>query len=164
MKKGIILCIALSYAFCGAELWASEKSVTRIMGEITTGGPTSADCPFTPQAQIVLNGASFSPGDSLTATFKLNESIMWAFTAFAVIILPNGSMLNALTLDTPLTPVATNVPSLSVPFTFPLINTTISAGAPTGTYELLVAFFDPTRPITGRYDAFLVGSKTFSIQ
>ncbi len=98
------------------------------------------------------------------ATFQLNESITRPFTAFAVVILPNEAMLNALTLDTPLKPVASNVPSLSAPFQFPLLSTTIPPGAPKGTYELVVAFFDPTKPITSRADAFLEASSTFTIQ
>jgi outer membrane protein assembly factor BamB len=120
-----------------------------------------------PQAEIILNGSSFSRGDQFTATFQLNESITRPFTAYAVVILPNNSMLNALTLDTPLTPVATNVPGLAVPdgpFTFPLINTAIPGGAPLGVYEVVAAFFDPARPITSRTDAFLEASGPFTIQ
>ncbi len=115
-------------------------------------------------AEIVLNGSSFSLGDRFAATFQLNESITRPFTAFAVLVLPNNSMLNARTLDTPLRPVAANVPSLSAPFQFPLLSTTIPPGAPTGTYELVVAFFDPTEPITGRGDAFLDVSENFTIE
>jgi hypothetical protein len=94
----------------------------------------------------------------------LSESIERPFTAYAVIILPNGSMLNARTLDTPLRPVVTNIPSLSAPFQFPLLSTTIPPGAPKGIYEIVAAFFDPTKPITGRGDAFLDVSATFAIE
>jgi hypothetical protein len=126
--------------------------------------PTSTP---TPQAEIILNGSSFSRDEQFTATFQLNESITRPFTAYAVVVLPNGSMLNALTLDRPLEPVATNVPRLTVtdgPFTYPLINTLIPGGAPLGNYEVVAAFFDPTKPITGRADAFLEASGPFSIK
>jgi hypothetical protein len=120
-----------------------------------------------PQAEIVLNGSSFRAGDRLAATFQLNESIQRPFTAFAVVILPGRAMLNALTLDTPLMPVATNVPGLTIagePFTFPLINATVPAGAPPGGYEIVVAFFTPGVPITGRGDAFLEAGAPFTVE
>jgi hypothetical protein len=117
-----------------------------------------------PPAEIVLNGVSFSLGDSFTATFKLNESIARPFTAFAVIILPSGAMLNAITLDSSLKPVATGVSGLKVPFSYPLLSINIPFDAPKGTYELVVAFFDSAKPVTGRFDAFLDVSKTFTIQ
>jgi hypothetical protein len=129
-----------------------------------TATPTSTPIP---QAEIVLNGSTFSRGDPFTATFQLNESITRSFTAYAVVILPNGSMLNALTLDKRLEPVATNVPGLAVPdgpFTYPLINTAIPGAAPLGNYEVVAAFFDPTKPITGRADAFLEANGPFTIQ
>jgi hypothetical protein len=98
----------------------------------------------------------------------LNELITQPFTIFAVLILPDGvTMLNARTLDTPLEPVATNVPGLTVadgPFTFPLINTVIPPGAPLGDYEIVVAFFTPGVPITAREDAFLEARVPFTIE
>ena len=113
--------------------------------------------------------ADIEHGIPVTATTRFElASVSKPFTAFAVVILPDGvTMLNALTLDTPLTPVATNVPGLTVtdePFTFPLINKTIPAGAPLGDYEVVAAFFDPAGPIIGRADAFLEASSTFTIQ
>jgi uncharacterized repeat protein (TIGR03803 family) len=130
--------------------------------DIPTPAPNPTATPF-PPAEIILNGTSFSAGAPFSATFQLNESIMRSFTAYAVLILPNGAMLNALTLDTPLAPVVSNRSGLAAPFSYPLINMTIPAGAPTGDYELLAAFFDPGRPITGRGDAFLEASGTFTI-
>lgn len=119
---------------------------------------------MTPQAQIGLNAAVFNAGETITATFVANEAINQAFTAFAVIILPSGSMLNAIGLNTPLAPVATNVQSLPAGFSYPLLNTSISQGAPLGNYVIVAAFFDPTVPITGRSDAFLEASAPFEIQ
>ncbi len=116
-----------------------------------------------PQAEIIHNGLSFNPGDFFQATFQLNESIERPFTAFAVVILPNGGMLNALTLDSPLKPVVTNIPRLSATFTYQLIATNIPNGEPSGNYEVVVAFFDPGIPITGIDDAFLTASGPFSI-
>jgi hypothetical protein len=73
-------------------------------------------------------------------------------------------MLNVLTLDTPLRPVAINVSSLSSGFSATLLNTTIPAGAPPGEYEIEVIFSDAVAPITGRSEAFLDISSTFTIQ
>ncbi|MDD5556701.1 MAG: PQQ-binding-like beta-propeller repeat protein [bacterium] len=125
-----------------------------------TGSPTPAPAP---DAEIVLNGTSFRPGDALRATFRLNRSVERPFTAFAVVQLPDGSMLNALTLDVPLRPVASNVPRLDAPFTYPLIDRNIPAGAPEGRYEVITAFFDPSGPITGLKDAFLVATGPFRV-
>jgi hypothetical protein len=121
--------------------------------------------PLSPgQAQVDLNDTSFGTGDQITATFNLNEDITTPFTAFAVLILPNGSMLNARTLDAPPRPVATGIPGLSEGFSYPLLNTAIPAGAPKGTYEIAVVFFAANAPITGRNDAFLDVSSTFTVE
>jgi len=72
-------------------------------------------------------------------------------------------MLNALTLDSPLKPVATNRQSLGAPFQYPLLNMVIPAGAPKGEYELAVVFFDATKPYRSRSEAFLDVSAHFSI-
>jgi len=45
-----------------------------------------------------------------------------------------------------------------------LLSTNIPTGAPKGSYEMVVAFFDPSKPITGRGDAFLDVSSHFIIQ
>lgn len=116
-----------------------------------------------PQAEMLLSGSSLKAGDHFEATFQLNESIERPFTAFAIIILPGGSMLNALTLTPKLAPVAANVPRLNAPFNFRLIFTTISGGAPIGAYEVVAAFFDSQTRITGRQDAFLEASGRFTI-
>ena len=129
---------------------------------LPTPTPTPTPTPI-PQAEIVLNGSSFAPGDPFTAIFKLNQSIERPFTAFAVVIMPNGVMLNALTLDRPLQAVVTNMPRLDATDSYPLIDLIIPAGAPLGNYEVVAAFFDPARPITGRADAFLEASGPFSI-
>ena len=119
---------------------------------------------FDAAADIVLNGSFFSAGDSLTSSFKLNDDITQPFTAYAVIELPDGSMVNALTLDTPLKPVATNVQGLSAPFTYPLTSTTVPSGGAKGQYRIIAAFFDPGAPIGGREDAFLEAVGPFVIQ
>jgi hypothetical protein len=117
-----------------------------------------------PPAENVLNGTTFGPGDFFQAIFILHEPIERPFTAFAIIIIPGGKMLNTRTLSAPLAPVATNVRSLSPPLSYPLLSTTIPPGAPKGEYELLVAFFDPNTKITGRQDAFLQVSAKFTIR
>jgi hypothetical protein len=117
-----------------------------------------------PPVLVMLNRASFRAGELFQATFQLNESITQNFTAYAVVILPDGSMLNALSLDRPVRPVATDVPGLSAPFTYLMINRYIPDGAPAGDYEVVVAFFDPEQPIRSRADALLETSIPFAIQ
>jgi hypothetical protein len=56
------------------------------------------------------------------------------------------------------------MPGLSAPFSYPLMLLNIPGGAPTGTYEIVAAFFDPYMPITGRNAAFLEASREFSIK
>jgi hypothetical protein len=133
-------------------------TITPTMTPTMTPTPTPI-----PTAVIELNGTSFVPGEKLMATFKLNESITRRFTTFAVLILPKGQMLNALTLDRPVRPVAA-MSGLTAPFTHPLISGIIPGNVPKGEYELVVAFFDPTKLITGRADAFLDVSAKFTIQ
>jgi hypothetical protein len=120
----------------------------------------------TPIAPAVneLNGTSFKAGEQLVATFKVNEPIDKLFTVYAVLIIPGGRMLNAMTLNTPLKPVASNVNGLPAGFTYPLLSKTIPPGAPKGEYELAVVFFDATKPYRSRTDAFLDVSAKFTIQ
>jgi outer membrane protein assembly factor BamB len=117
-----------------------------------------------PQAEIILNGENFGRGSYFTATFKLNESIERPFTAYAVVVLPSGGMINCLKLNKPLKPVVRNMQKLDAPFSYPLINRTIPGGAPAGSYEVIAGFFDPTKPIRSKEDAFLLASRGFSIQ
>ena len=124
---------------------------------------TPAPTPTVPPAQIINNDAWFKHEDSLQSTFQLNEAISREFTAFAVVVLPDGTMLNALTLDAPPKAVVTAYPGLPAGFSYPLIKTYIPGGAPLGGYEVLAGFFDPTKPITGRGDAFLLASGPFTI-
>ena len=133
-------------------------TITPTMTPTMTPTPTPI-----PTAVIELNGTSFVPGEKLMATFKLNESITRRFTTFAVLILPKGQMMNALTLDRPVRPVAA-MSGLTAPFTHPLISGIIPGNVPKGEYELVVAFFDPTKPYRSRADAFLDVSAKFTIQ
>jgi hypothetical protein len=112
---------------------------------------------------MVLNGTSFARGDFFSATFKLNSAITQPFTVFSVIIMPGGSMLDTMTLGPNIKPLASNMSRLDAPFTYPLIALNLPAGAPLGQYEVVVAFFDPSKPITGRADAFLDVSARFEI-
>jgi len=135
-----------------------------------------------PQAQVVMSADCYSPSTSSSArtdfeaayspstscsvgsTFVLNQSIEKPFTVYAVVFMPNGSMLNALTLTPKVKPVASNVSHLDAPFSYELwCRDDIPGGAPLGLYEVVVAFFDPWKPITGRQDAFLDVSAKFKI-
>jgi hypothetical protein len=128
--------------------------------------PTSTPSPTitpVPVAKIVLNNPETRIGGQVDAWFMLREPIDCPFTAFAVIIMPNGKMLNALTLDTPVRPVAENVSRLPAPFSYLLISTTVPPGAPKGVYELVTAFFYVDKTIGSRADAFLETSASFTI-
>jgi hypothetical protein len=112
----------------------------------------------------VLNGTSFKAGEQLVASFKLNEAIETMFDVYAVLVIPpNGKMLNAMTLDRPVRPLARKVKKLPAGFTYQLMSKTIPPGAPKGEYEIAVVFFDGTRPYRRRADAFLDVSSRFTI-
>jgi hypothetical protein len=113
---------------------------------------------------MVLNGASFARNDFFSATFQLSRSITQPFTVFAVVIMPDGFMLDALTLGPNVKPLASNMPGLDPPFSYPLISLNLPAGAPLGQYEVVAAFFDPSKQITGRAAAFLDVSGKFTIR
>ena len=86
------------------------------------------------------------------------------FTVYAVIVLPDGSMLDALTLRPNVRPLASNVNGLPEGFVYTLMNLRIPAGAPPGNYILIVGFFDPKAKITGPQDAFLLVQTPFNIK
>jgi hypothetical protein len=113
---------------------------------------------------VVLNGTLFGTGQQFTATFRLNRSVERLFTAYAVVVMPDGFMLDALTLGPELVPVAENVPRLDAPYTYPLMNLNIPAGAPTGNYRVMAGFFTPGQPITGPQDAFLLATTPFTVR
>ena len=84
--------------------------------------------------------------------------------AFAVIQLPNGKLIDAMTLGDEIRPVASNVPGLAAGFRYPLLDTGVPPGAPRGAYRVIAAFFDPAGQIVGRPDAFLEAVGPFQIQ
>jgi len=141
---------------------APTPTQTPIYTPSPSPAPTATDTPL-PRAENVLNGTTFRPGDFFQAIFILHEPIERPFTAFAVIIIPGGKMLNIRTLSAPLAPVVTNGRRLAPPLSYPLLSTTIPRGAPGGDYEVVTLFFDPDRPIRSRADAFLEASAHFTI-
>ena len=161
----------LDYTGVVSESNESNNYYERTINVESPTAPTPTPTPTTltptpmpiPQAEMVLNGASFARGDFFSATFKLNRSIEQPFTVFAVVIMPDGSMLDALTLGPNVEPIASNVPRLDFPFSYPLLSLNLPAGAPLGNYEVVVVFFDPSKPIRGRADAFLDVSGKFGI-
>ena len=127
--------------------------------------PTPAQPPSTiPTAVNELNGTSFGAGDQITATFKVNIAITRPFNVYAVIIMPGGSMIDAMTLSPKLKPAATNVSGLPAGFSRQLFSTRVPASAPKGEYELVVALFDLNTKIRSRADAFLDVSAKFTIR
>jgi hypothetical protein len=113
---------------------------------------------------VLCNGGQFGAGDFLNVTFRLNKTVEQPFTAYALLIMPNGRMMNARTLNRPLKPVARAVPVLHAPFSFTLLSKNIPGVALKGEYELVVAFFAYGRPIHGRSDAFLEARVTFAVE
>jgi len=73
-------------------------------------------------------------------------------------------MVDAMTVSPAIKPVAAWVPYLSAPFIHPLLVTFIPTGAPLGEYEMVAAFFDPSKPMNGKQDAFLEASAKFTIE
>jgi hypothetical protein len=115
-------------------------------------------------AAIRLNAPSFGKGATFTADFILNKAITRRFKAYAVIVLPNGNFIDAITFSRKLQPVASNVPHLNAPFSYSLLRTMVPSGVPNGKYEIVVGFFDQDKPVKNRRDAFLEASATFIIE
>ena len=97
-------------------------------------------------------------------TFVLDSAIERPFTVYAVLIMPGGEMVNAANLKTRLQPLVVNYPGLNPPFSYQFLSVKIPKDAPKGGYEAVVAFFDPSKPITARGDAFLDASAEFTIR
>lgn len=125
----------------------------------STATPDPAPSPLPPE-EIVLNAVSFGKGETLTAEFVLRRDIARPFVAYAAIVLPDSSMVDAATLG-PVRPVAAFMPALGAPFSHTLISRPVPPGAPAGRYEIVAAFFDPYTPVTDRRDAFLEASAAF---
>jgi hypothetical protein len=109
-----------------------------------------------------MNGVRFRPGDTISATFELNETYEGPFTAFALLVMPNKSMRRLPSLQVGAKPVVKNMRRLKAPFSFRLLSKRIPGGAPKGRYECLVAFFDPVGPFR-RDTARLLVSSFFTI-
>lgn len=139
--------------------WALPPSPTPTLCPTMTPAPT----PTTAPAEIVNGSTAVRPGDPFQSTFRLNQSVARLFTAYAVVVMPDGSMLDALTLGPSIKPVASNIPILNAPFQYPLLSLIVPAGAPPGPYQVLAGLFDPAQPITKPEDAFLLASGPFSI-
>ncbi len=127
----------------------------------TPGWPTP---PAPPEGHVELNGSSFNSKNTVVGTFVLDIAIDTPFTVYAVLIGPDGVMVNASDLKTSLMPLVVNYPGLAMPFSYPFLSAKIPTKWPKGQYEAVVAFFDPSKPITERQDAFLNVSTKFTIQ
>jgi outer membrane protein assembly factor BamB len=147
-----------------ALLWLSESFT---VGAVVTPTPTPSPVPTGtphPQAVLEMNAVSFYPGDYVSTIFRLNEPIERFFTVYAVIILPNGAMRDARTLQPRPRPRAETVPGLRAPFECSVLAASIPRMAPRGEYEIVVAFFDPWGRIHGLTDAFFTVNATFTVQ
>jgi len=125
--------------------------------------PTVTPTPL-PQGHAELNGSSFTSKSRVVVTFILESAIERPFTVYAVLIRPDGKMVNVRNLKTPLRPLVVNYPGLAMPFSYPFLSAKIPKKWPKGGYEAVAAFFDPNKPITGRPDAFLDASAKFTVR
>lgn len=132
----------------------------------SVGVPTTPTPTPVPPAQVDVSGSTVSPGDTLSAVFRTNQPISQPFTAYAVVIFPDGAtMVNVLDFSTALKPVASDVQGLPAGFEYTLINNLVIPGTiPPGRYEIVAAFFTPGRPITSRDDAFYQASVFVTVQ
>jgi len=126
-----------------------------------TPAPTETPVPF---AENVLDGTAFGLGDGVRGTFLLHQAVNRPFQAYVVVVLPDGSMRDARTLDTVLRPVTSFMPALGAPFSYPVLDTAVPPGAPPGAYALVTAFFDPWQPVRSRAEAFLDVSAPFTVR
>jgi hypothetical protein len=123
--------------------------------------PTETPVPF---AENVLDGSVFGLGDGVRGTFLLHQSVNRPFQAYAAVVLPDGSMRDARTLDTALRPVVPFMPALGAPFSYPVLDVAVPPGAPPGRYSLVTAFFDPFVPVRSRAEAFVDVSAAFVVR
>ena len=139
---------------------------------VPVGSPTPTPAPPTPAptatpapiAEIVLNGSAFGTGETVTGTFVLYQSVKRPFQAYAVVVLPNGSMRDARTLGMNLRPLTSFMPALGAPFRYQVFSAAVPAAAPAGGYEVVVAFFDAFGNVRSRSDAFLDASARFTVR
>jgi hypothetical protein len=94
----------------------------------------------------------------------LYQPVKRPFQAYVVVVLPDGSMRDARTLGTRLTPVASFMPALGAPFSYRVLDVSIPLDAPRGMYELVTGFFEPWQPVHSRAEAFLDVSARFEIR
>ena len=149
--------------FCVATVSGGVPTATPTVTPTTTETPTITPT-LQPPAEIALSGTSFGVGQQLTATFRVNEPIERMFDVYAVLVMPNGRMMNARTLDRPVRPLARKKKRLPAGFSYQFMSRTIPRGAPKGEYEIAVVFFDATKPYRSRSDAFLDVRAKFTIQ
>jgi hypothetical protein len=111
-----------------------------------------------------MNGSSFKAKTAtVVGTFGLDSAIKIPFTVYAVVIRPDGMMVNTSNLKTALRPIVASYPGLEMPFSYSFLSVKIPKKWPKGSYEVVAAFFNPSKPITGRGDAFLDASARFSV-
>jgi hypothetical protein len=116
-------------------------------------------------AEIKLNGATFPRMSGFEAVFFLYQSITRRFTIYAVIQMPDGTMIDIRTFGTRILPLAVDMGGLPADpvFMYSMLAMEVPVGAPLGNYIIMAGFFDPTIRITGPQDAFLLVQTPFSI-
>lgn len=119
----------------------------------------------TNQAEIKLPfGNTYAKGSQFVSDFWLYESIDQAFSAYAAVQLPDGTLFDVNTLSTELLPVAI-LPSLGAPFGGPLLSIQVPAGAPSGNYLMLGCFFfNPAVAIDDPEQSFMMVQTPFTIE
>lgn len=154
--------------YYGYGLVDADEAVEPVATPTPTSTPTPMPTPTPtptpiPPAVIVCSDESPNAGSRFTARFRLNESIPRPFVAYAVIFMPNGRIINVIPLNGPIGPVA-RMAGLAAPFEYPLLSVRIPPAVQKGTYEIVVAFFDPNIVPHGRSDAFMEASQKFTVE
>lgn len=159
VAAGIFCCTSAATVlplFAGSA-WATIPTPT--LCPTMTPVPTPTSMP----AVIINSSAAVKHDQPFVSQFRLNESIERPFTAYAVVVMPDKTMLNARPIDPSIRPVASNIQVLNAPFTYDLLSLNVPERAPLGDYEVLAGFFSPGKPITGPDDAFLLARGPFSV-
>jgi hypothetical protein len=125
-----------------------------------TATPTPAP---PPPSRVEVNRTELSRGEWFTASFVLDSPINRPFTAYAAVVLPDRSMLDAVTLMPDIRPVAPFMPALGAPFSWAIMGRAVPGGAQPGPYEIVAAFFDPGTAAERR-SAFMEASASFRIR
>lgn len=130
---------------------------------------------------LEVSPATMPANRATNVSIKAAPPIGMLYTAFVIARLQNGQIISfvrrstrttrksaATTISVPcgikkgLIPLVSNYPALTDPIQAELFSSPVALDA--GTYVVKAAFFDPTKPITGEDDAYLLGTQTLVVE